>query len=269
MPVPYLFTIAEALEERPQLAYEHNLSSLKKISFGGAQASPDVIRTVKETTGRPVIQTWGMTEGAATSSLITDPPYVQSYTVGKIQFPNAEIKAVDENGNEVPVGSPGELIYKGPFLFAGYYKDPELTKRSIDEQGYFHSGDQVVLDPHRNMKIVGRLKDIIRRGGEPISPVEIEELIQSHEKVAEVAVVAMPDKRMIEKVCAYVVPKAKCVITFDEIIAFLKKKKLASFKLPERVEFIDRLPRGEQKKNVLKKDLRDDIAHKLKAEGKI
>jgi non-ribosomal peptide synthetase component E (peptide arylation enzyme) len=269
LPTPLLFTIAEALEQRPQLALEYNLKSLKKFTFGGAQAPPNVIRTVIERTGRPVLQTWGMAEGAMTSSLIRDPPYAQVYTVGKIQCPDLEMRVIDEDGKDVPVGTPGELIYKGPFLFAGYYKDPDLTKKSIDEDGYFHTGDQIVLDSSGNMKIVGRLKDLIRRGGEPISAAELEELIQRHEKVAEVAVVAMPDKRMIEKVCAYIVPKPNTSITLDEIITFLKAKEIATFKLPERIELIDRLPRGEQKGNVLKKQLREDITNKLKAEGKI
>ena len=269
LPTPLLFTIAEALEQRPQLALEYNLKSLKKFTFGGAQAPPNVIRTVIERTGRPVLQTWGMAEGAMTSSLIRDPPYAQVYTVGKIQCPDLEMRGIDEDGKDVPVGTPGELIYKGPFLFAGYYKDPDLTKKSIDEDGYFHTGDQIVLDSSGNMKIVGRLKDLIRRGGEPISAAELEELIQRHEKVAEVAVVAMPDKRMIEKVCAYIVPKPNTSITLDEIITFLKAKEIATFKLPERIELIDRLPRGEQKGNVLKKQLREDITNKLKAEGKI
>ena len=211
----------------------------------------------------------GMAEGAVTSSLITDPPDVQAFTIGKIQCPDAKVKVIDEEGTEVPVGSPGELVYKGPFLFSGYYKDPELTKKGIDEDGFFHSGDQVVLDPSGNIKIVGRLKDIVRRGGEPISPAEIEDLIQGHEKVSEVAGVGMPDKRMVEKLCAYIVQKAGCTITFDEIIGFLKEKNIATYKLPERVEFINQLPRGEQKGNVLKKQLKEDITNKLKAEGKI
>ena len=269
LPTPLLFSIAEALENRPRLAREYNLRSLKKMSFGGAQAPAYVIRTVKEAIGRPVLQTWGMGEGPATSSLVTDPPYVQTNTIGKIQCPDGEVKVIGENGREVPTGQPGELICKGPFLFAGYYNDPELTQRSFDEEGYFHTGDQVILDHLGNIKIVGRLKDIIRRGGEPISPAEIEELIERHEKVREVAVVAMPDKKMVEKVCAYIVPKADCVLTFDEIISFLRGKGIANFKLPERIELIDQLPRGDQKKNVLKKVLRDDITNKLKAEGKI
>jgi len=269
MPAPILFSIAQDLQKNPQLTYKNNLSSLEKFFFGGAQASPEIIRIVKEATGRPLLQTWGMAEGANASALITDPPDVQAFTVGKIQCPETKVKAIDQKGNEVPTGSPGELIYKGPFLFAGYYKDPDLTKRSIDEEGYFHSGDQVVLDQQGNIKIVDRLKDIIRRGGEPISPAEIEDFIQRHEKVADVAVVGMPDRRMIEKVCAYVVPKADCALTFEEIIDFLKDKKIATFKLPERIEFIDRLPRGPQKGNILKKELKEDITNKLKAENKI
>jgi len=210
-----------------------------------------------------------MAEGGITSSLIPDPPDVQCYTIGKMQCPDAVVKVIDEEGNEVPAGTPGELIYKGPFLFSGYYKDPELTRKSVDEEGFFHSGDQVILDPQGNIKIVGRLKDIIRRGGEPISAAEIEDLIQRHEKVAEVAVVGMPDKRMVEKVCAYVVPKSDCVLDFDDIIGFMKEQRIATFKLPERIEFIDRLPRGQQKGNVLKKQLKEDIINKLKAEGHI
>jgi len=269
LPTPLLFNIAQDLDENPDLAYKYNLSSLVKFIFGGAQASPDIIRTVREATGRQVLQTWGMAEGGITSSLITDPPDVQCYTIGKMQCPDAVVKVIDEEGNEVPAGTPGELIYKGPFLFSGYYKDPELTRKSVDEEGFFHSGDQVILDPQGNIKIVGRLKDIIRRGGEPISAAEIEDLIQRHEKVAEVAVVGMPDKRMVEKVCAYVVPESDCVLDFDDIIGFMKEQRIATFKLPERIEFIDRLPRGQQKGNVLKKQLKEDIINKLKAEGHI
>ena len=269
LPTPLFTTIAEALEKRPQLALAYNLKSLTKFVFGGAQAASTMIHTMIESTGRPVLQTWGMAEGAVTSTLITDPPYVQAYTIGQIQCPDAKIKVVDEDGKDVPAGTPGELMYKGPFLFAGYYKDPELTKKSIDAEGYFHTGDQVILDRYGNIKIVGRLKDLIRRGGEPISAVEVEDIIARHEKVAEVAVVAMPDKRMIEKVCAYVVPKPNATITFDEIIAFMKTKGIATFKLPERIELIDRLPRGEQKGNVLKARLREDVTNKLKAEGQI
>ncbi len=269
LPTPLFSTIGEALEKRPQLALAYNLRSLRKFVFGGAQAPSNIIQTVIENTGRPVLQTWGMAEGAVTSTLITDPPDVQAYTIGRIQCPDAKVKVIDEDGKEVPAGTPGELMYKGPFLFAGYYQDPVLTKKSIDEEGYFHTGDQVVLDPFGNIKIVGRLKDLVRRGGEPISAVEVEDLIGRHEKVAEVAVVAMPDKRMIEKVCAYIVPKPNSTITFDDIIDFMKAKGIATFKLPERIEFIDRLPRGEQKGNVLKARLREDITNKLKAEGKI
>ncbi len=269
LPTPLFSTIGEALEKRPQLALAYNLRSLRKFVFGGAQAPSNIIQTVIENTGRPVLQTWGMAEGAVTSTLITDPPDVQAYTIGRIQCPDAKVKVIDEDGKEVPAGTPGELMYKGPFLFAGYYQDPVLTKKSIDEEGYFHTGDQVVLDPFGNIKIVGRLKDLVRRGGEPISAVEVEDLIGRHEKVAEVAVVAMPDKRMIEKVCAYIVPKPNSAITFDDIIDFMKAKGIATFKLPERIEFIDRLPRGEQKGNVLKARLREDITNKLKAEGKI
>jgi len=126
-------------------------------------------------------------------------PDVQAYTIGRIQCPATDIKVIDEDGKEVPAGTPGEVVYKGPFLFAGYYNDSELTKKSIDVEGYFHTCGQVVLHRLGNIEMVGRMKDLIRRGGEPISVTEVEELTGRHENIAEVAAVAMPDKRMIER----------------------------------------------------------------------
>lgn len=269
LPVPMLSTLAAQLKKRPELVQQYRIDSLQDIVFGGAPAPADVIETIRESLKVPVLQVYGMAEGIVTSPDLEDPPQVQAFSVGRVGCPDADLRVVDDDNRVLPIGATGELVYKGPFVFSGYYRDRELNKQAFDENGYLHSGDLVRVDERGNIWVVGRKKDIIRRGGEGISPAEIEDLLAAHPKIADVAVVAMPDKRMGEKACAYVVPKAGQTIAFPEMIAFLKKTNIATFKLPERLEIIDILPRSASKGNVLKGLLREDIADKLKAEGAV
>ncbi len=269
IPMPTLSTLATQLKEQPEITRRYNLESLQDVVFGGTPALPDVVEAIHEILKVPVLQAYGMAEGIATSPDLLDPPNIQAFSVGRVGCPDADLRVVDDSNHDVPPGAIGELIYKGPFLFSGYYKDPEMNKQIIDEEGYLHSGDLVRIDEKGNIRIVGRTKDIIRRGGEGISPAEIEDLLLQHPKIKEVAVVAMPDKRMVEKACAYVVVKEGQTFTFNEMISFLKAKNIATFKLPERLEIIDGLPRSASKGHILKAVMREDVTNKLKAEGKI
>ena len=269
LPVPTMSTLAAQLKERPELVQQYRIDSLQNVVFGGTPAPAELIETIRESLNVSVLQVYGMAEGIVTSPDLQDPPEVQAFSVGRVGCPDADLRVVDDDNRVLPIGAVGELIYKGPFIFSGYYRDRQLNKQAFDEGGYVHSGDLVKMDEKGNIWIVGRKKDIIRRGGEGISPAEIEDLLSGHPKIADVSIVAMPDKRMGEKVCAYVVPKAGQTITFDEIITFLKNTNIATFKLPERVEIVDILPRSASKGNVLKGLLREDISNKLKAEGKV
>ncbi len=267
IPVPMMSTLATELERAPELVHSYRTESLQNVVFGGVPAPAAVVETIRKALKVSVYQVYGMAEGIVTSPDATDTPEAQAFSVGRIGAPGADVRVVDDNNNVLPAGEVGELVYKGPFIFSGYYRDRKLTEQTLDDRGYLHSGDLVKMDAKGNIWIVGRKKDIIRRGGEGISPAEIEELLARHPKIADIAIVAMPDSRMGEKACAYVVPRAGEEISFDEMIAFLKRTNIATFKLPERMEVVEALPRSASKGNVLKSVLREDISKKLMAEG--
>ena len=162
----------------------------------------------------------------------------------------------------LPSGKEGELLWRGPEITTHYYRNPEETEKAFDSQGFFHTGDIAVIDGEGNLRIVGRKKEMIMRGAENISPLEIEELLADHPKVAAVAVIGIPDLRLGEKVCACIRPKTGEEISFEETIAFLKSKGLASFKLPEKMELIDEFPLTPMLK-ISKRELKEHIICKL------
>jgi len=163
---------------------------------------------------------------------------------------------VDDEGNEVPQGGMGEVWGSGPCCSSGYYNDQEATRQAWTEDGWFRTGDLGMIDEKGNLVIVGRKKDMIIRGGANIYPIEVENLLITHPKILQVAIVKMPDPVMGEKACAYVVPRQGQNFTFDEMISFLKAKEIALYKLPERLEIVDAMPMvgGGQKvdKNLLR-----------------
>ncbi|MDP2727449.1 MAG: AMP-binding protein, partial [Dehalococcoidia bacterium] len=247
-----------------------DLSSLRLVTASGGPTPGEIIRQLKERIGCNFIAFWGMTEcvsGMATR--LDDPIEVPCNTIGGPTAPAVEMRVYSEDRSRVlPPGQPGEMAVRGPQVFGGYYKDPERTREVFNEEGWFFTGDSVIVREDGNICFAGRKKDIINRGGEKISPREVEELLFTYPKVLNVAVVGMPDHRLGEKSCAYIIPKDGATITFEEVVNFLKEKKIATFKLPERVEVVESLPMtasGKIKKNVL----RDDISSKLRAEGVI
>ena len=154
---------------------------------------------------------------------------------------------------------------RGPFVHAGYFKDPELTARSFHPDGWFFTGDSVMVDEMGYVTFVSRIKDVINRGGEKISPREVEEHLYAHPKVMAVAIVGMPDPRLGERNCVYVVPRPGETITLEEIVAFLQDRGIATVKLPERLEVVESLPltaSGKVRKNLL----REDVTRKLRGE---
>jgi non-ribosomal peptide synthetase component E (peptide arylation enzyme) len=182
-------------------------------------------------------------------------------------LPGEEVSIFDDNRKELPIGKEGELAVRGPGVAAGYYKKPEQTKYTFTESGWQFSEDLAVKDKDGYIRIVGRKKDIIIRGGFNISPSEIEDLLFTHPKIQNVSIVGMPDERLGERNCAYVIPRAGETVTLEEIVSFLREKKLAMQKLPERVEIVEEFPMTLSGK-VQKYLLREDIAKKLKKESK-
>ena len=245
---------------------EHDLSSLKKMHSGGGASHPDLVKGVMEKLKTKFYNAYGATEGMTTITRTTDNLEVICSTVGRPTCPYDTYKVIDFNGNELPPNADGELVLKGPGVFTGYYSNPEENERAFTPDGFFRTGDVARIDEKGYIRITGRIKEMINRGGESISATEIERLITRHPDVAAVAVIPMPDPLMGERVCAYIQPKTGAYLTFDGIISFLKKQKASVLQLPERIEFIDAMPyTGVQK--VDKKSLREDIEKKLKATG--
>lgn len=256
-----------AIMVRDPMHKEYDLSSLRLFNCSGAALAPQVGMEVEEKLGCPIVQTYGaMDSGGMTLHSFYDNAEVRLFTIGKPAGGN-EVKLVDDAGKEVPKGSPGEILVRGPTLVSGYYDDPETTRQVWTRDGWYKTGDLGTFDESGNLVIVGRKKEIIIRGGQNIYPVEIENLLVSHPKVSNVAVVKMPDPVMGEKACAYVVPKQGQDFTFDDMVSFLKKNAVAAYKLPERLEIVGALPMVAEGQKVDKKVLEKDIGEKLKAEG--
>jgi non-ribosomal peptide synthetase component E (peptide arylation enzyme) len=257
-----------AMMQEPVESYD--LSSLRFIRCSGGYLSPPLAEEVTRRMKCPILITYGSQDtGSISGTAMDDPAEKKLYTVGKPLIGN-EIKLVDDDGAEVPYGEIGQLYFRGPQSSGGYYRDPEKTfTEAVDSEGWATPGDLVKFDEDGYLVITGRKKDIIIRGGQNIYPGEIENFLIAHPKIADAAVVAMPDQIMGEKACAFVIPVAGSeAITFEEMVEYLKSKKLAMYKLPERLEIVDAFPLAGGSK-INKVELRRMIAEKLKDEGKV
>ncbi|MDO8690831.1 MAG: AMP-binding protein [Dehalococcoidia bacterium] len=247
---------------------KHDFSSLRVFVAGAAPMPSEGIRRLRAELGCSFVTLWGASE--STGGPIThldDPPEISATTVGKAHTDLVEVVVFDERKEKIlPPGQPGEMAIRGPFLHAGYFKDPELTKRSFHPDGWFFTGDSVVISEEGHISFVSRIKDIINRGGEKISPREVEEHLYAHPKVLTVAMVGMPDPRLGERNCVYVVPRAGETVTLEEIVSFLTDRGVAKVKLPERLEVVDSLPMTASGK-VRKVVLREDVTRKLQQES--
>ncbi|MFC2020293.1 (2,3-dihydroxybenzoyl)adenylate synthase [Chloroflexota bacterium] len=236
----------------------YDLSSLKALYVGGAKTPTEIIQAVYEKIGNVYVGAFGMSEGPTCTTRLDDDPEIIFNAIGKPCCPHDEFKTVDESGRKVPSNTEGELLAKGPGVFSGYLHNPEENKRVFTKDGFFRTGDLAIIDDAGNVKITGRIKDVIIRGGENISPAEIESLISTHPDVADVAVVGMPDKELGERACAYVKPHGKAKPTLEGIVSFLKSRGASVLQLPERVELIDNIPLtniGKADKKVLREDI--------------
>lgn len=264
--VVWVPTLAQRLLDYEDLE-RYDLSSLKKMHCGGAAALPGLIEQVVDRLGTTFFNSYGGTEGMCTITGPDDDLQTIISTVGRPSCPGDIYKVVDLSGNALPPGESGELLLKGPGVFTGYYQNDEENAKAFDADGFFRTGDVARISENGYVTITGRIKEMINRGGESISATVIEKLIDRHPDVAAVAVVAMPDPMMGERVCAYVQPRGNCELTFDAVIAFLREEKASVLELPERIEFIDVIPVTPAQKHD-KNALREDIAAKLAAEQK-
>ncbi len=246
---------------------KYDLSSLRLISSMGSVLPYAIGMEVEQKMGK-LIQNYSSIDcSVACMGRPDDPPEERVLTAGK-PYAWAELKLIDDDGKEVPQGGVGEVFLRGPAGASGYFKDPENTWKCWSKDGWFKMGDLAKMDKAGYLTIVGRKKDMIIRGGQNIYPIEIENILVTHPRVLSVAVVGMPDAVLGEKACAYVAPKEGQTLTFDEMVSYLKDKGIAGFKLPERLEIIEKMPMVAEGQKIDKKVLTADIASKLKAEGK-
>lgn len=255
--------LLETLKEK-----RYDISSLRFFLCGGAPV-PRYLVQQSYNAGFKIIGVYGSTESVPhTASRLADDIEKIIHTDGRAMA-GIEVKVVDEHRRPVPIGVQGEEASRGPNVFVGYLKEPELTARVLDEDGWYYSGDLCTMDQDGYIRINGRKKDIIIRGGENISSTELENILIQHPNVREVAVVAMPDPRLGERACAYVVLKSKEKgLTLDEVRIFFGNHHTAKFKYPERIEIIDKLPRNETgkiKKFILRNDIKGKMNKKLMA----
>ncbi len=229
--VPMMF-IAEL--DHPSFA-SHDLSSLRTGVMAGSSCPIEVMRAVQSKMGmREVTICYGMTETSpvSTQSATDDPLDKRVTTVGRVH-PHVEIKIVDpETGRVVPRGASGELCTRGYSVMLGYWNDEAATRIAIDAAGWMHTGDLGTMDAEGYVNIVGRIKDMIARGGEKIFPREVEEYLHTHPAIAEAQVVGVPSVKYGEEVMAWVRPKTGMAVTPEELTAFCTGK-IATFKIPK------------------------------------
>lgn len=249
------------------LAYaaEHGrgqLATLQLLQVGGARLADEVARTVRPVFGAPLQQVFGMAEGLLNYTRLDDPEEVICTTQGRPMSAGDEVRIVNEMDDDVPDGTAGLLITRGPYTPRGYYRAPEQNSRAFTTDGWYRSGDIVRRRPDGNLVVEGRAKDMINRGGEKISAEEVENLAYQVPQIAQAAAVAMPDPEVGERVCLYVVLKADQTLTLEELRQAMSTVGVAKYKWPERLEVVDELLTTKVGK-IDKKALRDDIAQRL------
>jgi len=257
----------QQMVDDPDLS-RYDLSSLQVIAGAGSHVPAELIRKIYERLGCKFYNVYGSSEGPCAQTRFEDTEEIVLHTVGWPICPYDEFKVIDSNGNELPQGREGELVARGPCIFRGYYKSEAENREAFTSDGFYRTGDIAKFDSQGRLTLTGRRKDIIIRGGENISARDLEELISGFSKVAQVAVVGMPDLILGERACAFVVPRKENTISFEEIVSYLNEKKTSILYLPERVEVIEEMPLTNVGK-VDKKRLREVIQEKLKKEGKI
>lgn len=237
--VPTMFV---AMLDHPEFG-NHDLSSLRTGIMAGAPCPTEVMkRVIADMHMREVTIAYGMTETSPVSfqSHCDDPLDRRVSTVGRIH-PQLEVKIVDAEGRTLPAGQEGELCTRGYSVMRGYWNDDARTKESIDPAGWMHSGDLATLDREGYCAIVGRVKDMVIRGGENIYPREVEDFLHRHPKVQDVQVFGIPNKTYGEELCAWIVLKPGVTAEAEEITAFCKGQ-IAHYKVPRHIRFVDELP---------------------------
>ncbi|EHP6062803.1 medium-chain fatty-acid--CoA ligase [Escherichia coli] len=250
---PFVYDLLNVLEKQSA-----DLSALRFFLCGGTTIPKKVARECQQR-GIKLLSVYGSTESSPHAVVNLDDPLSRFMHTDGYAAAGVEIKVVDDARKTLPPGCEGEEASRGPNVFMGYFDEPELTARALDEEGWYYSGDLCRMDEAGYIKITGRKKDIIVRGGENISSREVEDILLQHPKIHDACVVAMSDERLGERSCAYVVLKAPHhSLSLEEVVAFFSRKRVAKYKYPEHIVVIEKLPRttsGKIQKFLLRKDI--------------
>ena len=236
---PFLIDIVN----QPALAEHENLPSLRIFLCGGASVPAQLVKDARQrlphTFTSPL---WGMTECGGVTTCPFDAPAEKFYTTDGKPCESMELKVVDGDGKTLPPGQEGELMARGPMVARGYFRQPELTAEYFLADGFFRTGDQARMDQDGYIKITGRIKDLIIRGGVNISPVEIENVLFSHPAIENVAVIGAPEPRLGERACAFVTLKPGAMLNLQDVQAWMSEAGVAKPKWPEQLEIVATLP---------------------------
>lgn len=250
---PFIYDILRELE-----ANGGGIPSLRFYLCGGAPV-PDYMVERARRFGICLCEVYGSTESVPHAYVRPGEAFRYHGTVSGRAMEGVEIRVVDEEGRDVPFGTPGEEWSRGPNVFLGYLKDRETTDQVLDDDGWFHSGDICRMDPDGNIRIIGRKKDMIVRGGENLNSNEINDNLEGCPGMGDHAVIGMPDERMGERICAFAVPKPGCEeLNLTQVKDWLKSRGIPRRFWPERLELISRIPHtgsGKVKKYLLKEEL--------------
>lgn len=230
------------------------LAGMRIFLCGGAPVAPSLIELAQEQMpDTRIAAIWAMSEGGATSSLPGDSTELVAHTCGKV-MPGVTLETIREDGTLAPRGTDGEIVMRTPSLFLGYIGQEQLYRESFTNDGWFRTGDTGIVDDNGYLRLTGRLKDLIIRGGVNISPVEIENAVSGHPQVARVAVVGSPDDRLGERICAVIQPLGAAP-TFDELVGWLADRDVPRRLWPESIRILPTMPEtpaGKIRKNVLR-----------------
>lgn len=250
------------------LTRDYDLSSLELIYCGGGVSSPELIRGAIDKFQCTYLCGYGGTEGMLATTRRHDDIEILFRSVGRPVCPYDHYQVVDQWGKPLPPNQTGHLVIRGPSMFSGYYDMAEENADAFTEDGYFKTGDLAVIDECGHLRLTGRLKDTIKRGGESIFAPEIENLIGDHPDIAVVAVIGVPDPEMGERVCAVIQMKPGAQMSFDSVIEYLKSRAASVLQFPEFVRFVEEIPlthTGKVDKKTLKTSLSPSVEPAPKA----
>jgi len=243
----------------------HDLSSLELLQVGGAKFTAEVAQRIRPLLGCSLQQVFGMAEGLVNYTRYDDSEQLITSTQGRPISAADEVRVVDDEDRDVAAGAVGHLLVRGPYTIRGYYKAAEHNARAFTADGFYRTGDLVSQLSSGHLVVEGRAKDQINRGGDKVAADEVENHLLAHPKVHDVALVAMPDAYLGERSCAFVIARGPAPRAM-ELTGFLRERGIAHYKIPDRIEFVDRFPKtGVGKVN--KRVLRERIAQQLAEAG--